>query len=141
MSARGWARCPRPLSARERGDVVLGWLGRVVLALVTGGVVLFDVLSVTVARIGVADDAAAATRAASAAYASQPDVQRAYDAATEVARQHGASVATADFRVAPDGRVHLRLSRTTRTLVLTHVGRLRHLTTVTAVASGRARLS
>ena len=126
-----------PRRARERGDIVLGWLTRVVLALVAAGIVLFDVVSVAVARVSVADDANTAARAASEAYATERNVQGAYDAAAFAAGGRGESVAPLEFRVAPDGQVSLRLSRTARTVVLGRIGPLRHLGTVSANGRGR----
>lgn len=109
-----------PSWSSERGDIVIGWLTRVVVVVALVGVVLFDGISVGVNRLNVEDQAQTAALAAADAWHSTHDVQKAYDAATEAATQADPlnTVGTKDFKVDADGTVHLTVTRDAATLVL-----------------------
>lgn len=121
----------------DRGDIVLGWLTRVTLALTLLGVVAYDGISVGVARLSVEDTASAASRAAGAEWRTSRDVQRAYDAAvTHALEEDPHSFLPVDtFRVEADGSVRLSVERTAQTLVLRHIGPLAHWAHVRTVGS------
>lgn len=105
--------------AGERGDVVLGWLTRIVIVLSLLGVIGFDAISVAVAAMTAQDDAAQAAQLASEAYKARGGtVQKAYDAAEAFAEGNGETVAAQSFVVDPGGTVHLTLEKTATTLVL-----------------------
>ena len=51
-------------TGRDSGSIVLGWLTKLVVVLLLVGVVLFDFVSVGVARMTASDDANTAAQAA-----------------------------------------------------------------------------
>ena len=71
----------RPLVDGDTGDIVVGWLVRLVASLAVVGVLLFDGISLGVAPLEVMDQAADASRVASGEVASGRSAQDAYDAA------------------------------------------------------------
>lgn len=123
--------------AGDRGDIVLGWLSRVVVVLALLGIVAFDALSVGIARVSAEDDAGAAARAASEAWRERADVQQAYEAAVAVATEHGEQIAPDDFRIEADGTVHLTVTRTATTLVLYRVGPLAKYADISAAGTAQ----
>lgn len=100
-----------------------------VLAAVDGG-------SVVLTRLSVPDETRSAGVAAADAVRDLPTTRqsavRAHDEAWRAARTHGLRVLTRDFRLYPDGRVHLTATRTAPTLLLRRIPGLRDLAVVTA---------
>jgi hypothetical protein len=132
---------PVPTSdARDRGDIVVGWLVRVVASVAVVGVILFDAISIGTAEMSVTDQASTAARAASTDWLSHHDQQSAFDAAWESATQANAlnTVDTHTFRVEQNGTVHLTVERTAPTLVLRLLGPLSHWADVTGEGVGRS---
>jgi len=124
----------------DRGDIVLGWLTKVVLVLSLGGIVVFDALSVGVSRVSTQEAADRAARAASTRWQETHDVQQAYDAAVADAAVGGREVPANGFSVLPDGTVRLRVTAQAVTLVAHRVAPLRDVITTSAAASaGRTR--
>ncbi len=123
----------------DTGDIVLGWLTKVVVGLSLAGIVAFDGISVATARLAVEDQAAAAALSASEAYRRAGDVQAAYDAAVADATEADPlnQVVPTSFRAEPDGTVTLDVRRTASTLVLRHVGWVDHWADVTGHGAGR----
>ncbi len=105
--------------SRERGDIVTGWLTRVVLVLAVVGVIGFDGVTVGMASVSAQDQANTAAQVARDNFAQNHDVEQAYQAA--LASAHGSDVADvirpADFSVTKDGDVTLHLSRQIHTVV------------------------
>ncbi|HET8615017.1 MAG TPA: hypothetical protein VFL94_05790 [Actinomycetales bacterium] len=132
-------REPRP-DERERGDIVVGWLVRVVATLAVVGVLLFDAISVGTATMSVTDQASEAARVASTDWLAHHDQQSAFDAAWTAATQANATntVDTHTFRVEKNGTVHLTMHRTAPTLVLRLLGPLSHWADVTGQGVGRS---
>jgi hypothetical protein len=132
----------RPCAAgpRDRGDIVVGWLVRVVVGVAVVGIVLFDTISVGAAKMSVTDQAAAAARAASDDWLTRHDQQAAFDAAWDNAVDANATnrVDTRTFRVEQNGTVHLTVRRTAPTLVLGLIGPLKHWADVSAEGVGRS---
>jgi hypothetical protein len=123
----------------DRGDIVLGWLTKLVGTLAVLGVIGFDAVSLGAARFSAEDSAQTAARAASSAYSAPADLQKAYEAAYASAAEKGDTIAPGDFTIAPDGRVTLTLQRTAPTMLLEKIGPLRHWAEVrTTVSAGRA---
>src|SRR3954447_24409677 len=89
----------------DNGAIVLGWLTRLTVVLGLIGVLAFDVISLTVTRLGVADDATAAAIAASRSYQETHSVDRAYEAAMDSARSTNPAdtIAAGSFNINPDG--------------------------------------
>lgn len=124
---------------RDRGDVVVGWLVRVVASVAVVGVLLFDVVSVGAAKMSVIDQAGTAARAASDDWLTHHNQQAAFDAAWTSAIESNAtnSVDTKSFRVDQTGTVRLDVHRTAPTLLLHLVPPLRHWADVTGSGVGR----
>ena len=125
----------------DRGDIVLGWLTKLVVVLAVLGVVAFDLVALGVGRLQAEDRAAAAARAAVSSWSSSKDVQAAYEAAlARVAEDGGALEDTIDpgsFRVDPDGAVTLTLRHTATTLVVEKVGPARPWATSSVTTTAR----
>lgn len=131
----------RPLlpawAVAEHGDIVIGWLTRIIVVLALFGVVAFDGISVAAGAVGAADDAGTAAVAARDAWAQSHDLQKAYDAAvSSLSDKPDDSIPTSSFSIDPTGTVTLKVRRETTTLLMRHIGPLRHLTVV--VESGSA---
>jgi hypothetical protein len=124
----------------DRGDIVVGWLVRVVVSVAVVGLVLFDAVSVGAAKMSVTDQAAEAARAASDSWLAHHDQQAAFDAAWQEATEADAAntVDTHSFRVEQNGTVHLTVKRTAPTLVLRLIGPLEHWADVSGDGVGRA---
>lgn len=120
----------------ERGDIILGWLTKLVLVLSVLGVLGFDAVSLVQARFQASDRAAAAASAAAAEYASSKDVQKAYNAAFATTVDND-TIETTTFKVAPDGTVSLRLHHEATTLLVQRIAPLRGY--ADAAGEGRAR--
>lgn len=141
--APGTARAKSALGSASRGegargDIVLGWLTRVIVALAVAAVIVFDGLSLAVAHFAAIDDANSAADSASEAWISTHQLSAALQAAQDAAAQHGETVLPNTLSVDPDGTAHLRISHQATTLVVHHIPMLRSLTTVIASGSGRA---
>lgn len=108
----------------ERGDIVLGWLTRLVAILAVLGVIGFDGVSLAQARFQAADRATTAASAAADAYKTSHDLQAAYNAAYATLSP-GDTIETKTFTVAPDGTVTLRLHHEAPTLLVSKIGPLR----------------
>jgi Tfp pilus assembly protein PilX len=109
-----------------RLHVITAWL--VVLAIL--GVCAFDVVSIAAARISTETDAQSAAYAASTAWHASRNIDSAYNAAQFSITGNGETVLAHQFTVDPDGTVHLVLRRQVHTLLLSHIGSLRHYTIV-----------
>jgi hypothetical protein len=115
-------------AASERGDIVLGWLTRVVVTLAVVAVIAFDSIAIVTAHFSLSDDAQSAAEAANAAWNEhRGNVQDAYNAAAAYAEQHGEELPVKDFTVTPTGVVQVELTRKAATLVVGHLGPLKKL--------------
>jgi len=117
---------------RDSGSIVLGWLTKLIVVLLLGGVVLFDCVSVGVARMSATDDANTAAQAASGEWAHSHNVQDAYNAAVEAITSPAERVLVRGFTITPDGSVRLILRRDVTTLVAHDISPLKKYTVVTA---------
>jgi len=109
----------------DRGDVVLGWLTKLVLVLSVIGLVGFDLVSLGASQLRAEDHAQAAARAAADSYTGPQDLQAAYDAALAEVLPDGASIDAQTFAVTADGTVTLTLHSTAPTLLVHKVSALR----------------
>lgn len=121
----------------ERGDIILGWLTKLVVALAVVGTVGYDGVSLGIAQFAVEDDGATAARAAADAYRAKPDLQAAYDEAYLQVADSGDTVDAPSFAVGPDGAVTLTLRREVSTLLTHRIPPLRHWTEVTRTVTSR----
>src|SRR3954451_2911609 len=117
---------------RDRGSIVIGWLTKLVVVLAVVGVILFDVVSVSAARIGAEDDASKAAQAAGFEWRSSHDVQRAYEVAVENLPSDSETIPAKSFVIDNAGSVRLVVHRETRTMLVQHIGPLKQYTVVTA---------
>jgi hypothetical protein len=124
----------------ERGDIVLGWITKLLVGFTVAGVVLFDAMSVGTTMSSVADQGSYAASQASDTWSSTKNLQKAYLAASAAASESNALnvIDPKTFRVDPDGTVHLKISRTATTLVLYRIGPLKHLADVQQDARARS---
>ena len=124
-------------SERDRGDLVLGWLIKLSVTLGVIGLLLFDGVSVVVAKVGVQDDASLAAREASDAADRGADVQGAYDAAVEALADQGSPsvVQTSTFTIGPDATATVTTTRTASTFFLKHIGLLDEWVQASATAT------
>ncbi len=116
---------------RDCGSVVVGWLVRVVGALLFIAVVAFDGISVGAAHVSGADDANNAALAAAGTWRDTHNIQQALLSAQEAVTDSNETVLSTDFSVDPNGTVHLLLKKTATTLVLYRIGPLKKYTVVT----------
>ncbi|MGN6522461.1 MAG: hypothetical protein ACTHMZ_04525 [Actinomycetes bacterium] len=107
----------------DRGDIVLGWLTRLVVVLGALGIVGFDVISVAATQFTVADTASSAAVAARDDWQAHHDVQSAYDKARATAAEDNAQnkVPAASFMVLPSGQVELQVDRDASTILFGHL--------------------
>lgn len=122
--------------AGDRGDIVLGWLTKLAVALGALGLIAFDGIAVAQAHFQAADRASTAALAAADEYKGSHDVQKAYNAAFATVSGDD-TIETATFKVAADGTVTLRLHHVVTTLVLRHIGPAKHW--AEAIETGQAR--
>ncbi len=120
----------------DRGDIVLGWLTKLVIVLGVLGLVGFDAIAVAQAHIQAEDRAGTAARAAADSYQTSRSTQQAYDAALATVVD-GDTIETSTFAVAADGTVSLRLHHHATTLLLHKIGPLADQ--AEAVGTGEAR--
>lgn len=125
----------------DRGDIVLGWLTKLVVVLAVLGVIGFDLVALGVGRLQAEDRATAAARAAAGAWSGDKDVQAAYEAAlARLAEEGGGVDDTIDpgsFTVAPDGTVTLTLRHTAPTLIIEKVAKARPWATSSVTTSAK----
>ena len=126
------------LHMNDRGDIVLGWLTKVMAVLAVLGVIGFDLISLGTSYFQAEDHANTAARAASDAHRAGSNIQAAYDAALAEVVEHGDTIDTDSFAVGPDGRVSLTLRRTAPTLIMEKVGPLREIAEVKRTVTSRA---
>jgi hypothetical protein len=117
---------------RDRGSIVIGWLTKLSVALTVVGIIGFDTISVTAANIGAKDDANQAATAAGYAWSNTHNVQEAYEAALETLPSDTETIPPKSFSIDPAGAVQLNVRRETTTMLVQHIGPLKHYRVVTA---------
>lgn len=129
----------RILGASDAGNIVVGWLTKLVVVFSVLGVLVFDGVSLGIAELAVTDSAAAASRAASRELMVGRTPQDAYATASESVVQDDAfnTLPSESFLVAPDRTVTLTVVRETPTLVLHWIPRSEEWLVAEATASYR----
>jgi hypothetical protein len=120
----------------DQGDIVLGWLTKVVVALGLLGLVAFDGISLAQARFQAADRATTAAAAAADDFKVNHDLQKAYNAAYATV-SGGDTIETKTFTVSTDGTVKLRLHHEATTLIVRRIGPLKKWTDAVETGEGR----
>jgi hypothetical protein len=103
----------------DRGDIVLGWLTRLAVALAVVAVLGFDAVQVGLANVQLQDQANDAAAAARDAYAGHHDIAAAVTAAQSSARAENVDdvLVPSSLVVAHDGSITLKLTRPIHTVV------------------------
>lgn len=101
----------------DKGTIVVGWLGRLVIMLAVLGVLAFEVLSIVVARVSIEDTGRTAADRALSTYADGGDSYEAFLAADSYAADNGAELSKRSFSITDEG-VSFNLKKTAPTLVL-----------------------
>lgn len=125
----------------DRGDIVLGWLARITVALSLLGVVAFEAVSIAVTRVSTKDAATNAAFEASQTWHETHDVERAYIEASAYAIDHGGTIEPDEFTVDDDGRVTLTMRRTATSLLLDRFATGREWLAVAETGTGKATSS
>ncbi len=123
----------------DRGDILLGWLAKLVVVFGVVGVVVFDAISVVSARATVHDDGTYAARAAATVWVTTGDVDAAYRTAVAAAAEKHADnrVDVGGFRIEPDGVVYLTIRRTASTLLVDRLDQTAKWARITEDVTGR----
>lgn len=129
-------RALRWQSTGDRGDIVIGWLTRLLVVIAIVGVSLIDGISVVKAHYGTQGDADLAASQASDTFAHTRDKAAAYQAAVDVATTNDEAISKKQFHVdVRTGTVRLTLTREATTVVLSHIAPLRKYGEITAAAT------
>ncbi len=121
----------------DGGLIVVSGLMRVAVVLALFALVAFDAISVTSTAMRAADAADRAAVAGAASFHTTHDVQAAYQAAVDAVGDPLDLVPPDRFVVDPDGTVHVTVIREATTMLLHHIGPLRHLAEVAQTGTGR----
>lgn len=113
----------------DDGVFVLGGLTRLLVVLAVLAVAVIDAVSVGTTALQAADAASTAASDAALVWRQTHDVHAAYAAATADVRPTD-TLPPSRFVVSPDGSIDLVLKRTATTVLLRHIGPLRHFAVV-----------
>lgn len=112
----------------EQGEIITGWIFKLVLVVAVLGFVAYEGLSIVVTTVALDDNAREVARAARDAYRVEPSLEEAAERAQQVADLHGAEL----VELEEDGdELILTLQRQAPTLVLHRIGPLEDLTMAT----------
>jgi hypothetical protein len=106
-----------PARGDDTGSIVFGWLGRITLTLAIIGLIGFEVLSIAVTQVGIADAGATAGDKALTVYADTHDPNAAYLAADQYVTSQGAELVRKTFEITPQS-VTFEVKKTAPTLLL-----------------------
>jgi hypothetical protein len=125
------------VSAEDRGDMVVGWLTRVIVVIAVVAIIGFDAIIVVQSQITVRDQASSAATAGLTSYSHDHNVETAYHAALADAQSANPAdtIKPSDFRISTTGVVTVVVSRPVHTL-LAHY--LPMTSAKTATATGTA---
>lgn len=123
--------------AGEHGDVVLGWLTKVVATLAVLGMIGFDAVSLGAGRFRAEDSAQTAARTAAETFSGTKNLQKAYEAALDEVLGSGDTIDPASFTISPQGAVTLTLRHETATLLVEKIPPLRRYAVIDRTVTGR----
>lgn len=116
---------PRGIRADD-GGIVTGWLLKIFLAFAIIGVVAYDAVSITMARVTASDDARSIAQATSdAIIVRSMTPERALEAGRSRAEEHNVVLGPKDLVIARDGTVTARIHRSANTLVAFRIPKLK----------------
>jgi hypothetical protein len=116
---------------RDRGSIVIGWLVKLIVALVVVSLIAFDAIAEVAGRLSASDDANNAASAAALSWQQTHNAQEAFQAATESLTNDAETILSKSFVIDSDGTVHLVLRRDVTTVLMGRIGPLKKYTTVT----------
>jgi hypothetical protein len=127
-------------STSDRGDIVLGWLTKLVVVLGVAGLFLFDAISLGTTAMNLSDQGGHAARQASEVWQTTKSVQKAYEAAVVSATEQNAEnvVVAKTFRIDEDNTVHFTIRRTADSILLFRWDRSAEWAKISREASGRS---
>lgn len=107
-----------PCGRTDRGDIVMGWLSRLVIILAVVATIGYDGVQVGLAKVSIQDQASDAASAARDAWQTRHNVQYAYQAALTSAKGENAAdvIPANEFTVTSTGVVTLTVTRPIHTL-------------------------
>lgn len=133
-------RASGPSTTSDRGDIVMGWLTKIVAVLAVAGIGLFDAISIGTTAVTLTDQGSYAAREASETWKTSQNLQQAYNQAVATAIEQNPDnvVDAATFRIDKDNTVYLTVSREAPTLVLYRWGRTHEWAMLERPAKGQA---
>jgi hypothetical protein len=100
-------RASGPSTTSDRGDIVMGWLTKIVAVLAVAGIGLFDAISIGTTAVTLTDQGSYAARDASETWKSTQNLQQAYNqaVASAIAQNRENVVDASTFRIDKDNTV------------------------------------
>ena len=117
----------------------MSWLLKLAITLSLCALPVYDAMSITSTMGAVAEVGAFSAHAAATQWQENNDVQDAYDAAVVAAAEKNPQdrVNPKDFRIEPDGTVHLSIERTAKTILVYRLGPISDWSKIHQWASAR----
>lgn len=110
----------------DDGGIVTGWLLKLFVVFAIIGVVAYDAVSITMARVTASDDARSIAQATSdALLLRNATPERALEAGLDRAAQHGVVLGPKDLVITKNGAVITRIHRSPDTLVAFRIPKLK----------------
>jgi hypothetical protein len=124
----------------DRGDIILGWLTKLVVVLGVAGLFLFDAISLGTTAMNLSDQGSHAARQASEVWQTTKSVQKAYEAAVATATEQNAEnvVVAKTFRIDEDNTVHFTIKRTANSILLFRWDKSAEWAKISREAAGRS---
>ncbi len=124
----------------DRGDIILGWLTKLVVVLGVAGLFLFDAISLGTTAMNLSDQGSHAARQASEVWQTTKSVQKAYEAAVATATEQNAEnvVVAKTFRIDEDNTVHFTIKRTADSILLFRWDKSAEWAKISREAAGRS---
>ena len=127
-------------SISDRGDIILGWLTKLVVVLGVAGLFLFDAISLGTTAMNLSDQGSYAARQASEVWQTTNSMQKAYEAAAATATEQNAEnvVVAKTFRIDEDNTVRFTIKRTADSILLFRWDKSAEWAKVSREAAGRS---
>ena len=123
----------------DRGDIVVGWLTKLVVTIALVGVCAFEVVSIAVTKVSAKDDATTAAFEASQNWQDSGDLQQAFATAEAYALAHGGTIEPENFDVdQSDGRVTLTIRKEATSLFLSRISAAKKWFVIEETGNARA---